>query len=124
MIIIEKFDIKKYTLEKKSFALDIDVFNIGNGYGDVDCLGESYFYSSKSIAEIRKDIWIEIEQYLPRYKANPKSTKWYYKTKYLSGLIQITKAYKILGKVKLISTSELEKAELFKRVIEWLVTQI
>jgi hypothetical protein len=143
MITIEEFDPSKFNLEKVSFAMSSKVFNVGQGNGVEDGLGNSPLWNRHlTTAQMREIFWNEIKKYLPRYKRGELPVfggepSWY-RGMYFRQLMQIAEAVK-QHDVKLIYQGDSasayafgtlryaelrEHCEMIKRCIEYLVLSI
>jgi hypothetical protein len=130
MIILEQFNPQICQVEKKGFRLSDKVFNISEGWtDDYDVLGSSYLWRyDYTIEQQRINIWQEIQVYLPRYQhgnfpiwgPQPRG----YHGMYFKHLMHIVEAAQKHETVKLLYISDRHHAELIKRCIEWLLTQV
>ncbi len=137
MITLEQFNPQICQVEKTRFRLSDKVFNVSEGWTqDYDVLGSSYLWRyDRTTEQQRIIIWQEIQQYLPRYQGG-KLKIWaaeprWYRGMYFKHLMQIVEFAKQHENVKLIYISDSEAlrrnrshAELIKRCVEWLLTQV
>ncbi|MBN3961754.1 hypothetical protein [Nostoc sp. NMS8] len=128
-VILEQFDPNKFRLEKVGFRLSDKCFNVCGGWGDDDDLRYSRLYRGQWTTEqVRQQLWQEIKQYLPRYKAGElklygEEPRWY-RGKWFKAIMFLVEAAKEHGYVKLIYASDRPHAEMIKRCVEWLLTQV
>ncbi|RCJ27291.1 hypothetical protein A6S26_12695 [Nostoc sp. ATCC 43529] len=128
-VILEQFDPNKFTLEKVGFELSNKCFNVCGGWGGDDGLRYSYLYRrSWTTQEFRQELWQEIKQYLPRYKAGElkvygEEPRWY-RGRWFRSVMLLVEAAKKHGYVKLIYVDDRPHAEMIKRCVEWLLTQV
>lgn len=140
MVILEKFDHSKFTVEKVGFQVSGNVYNVSEGlyetHGD-DYLRCSYLWRGRySNEEFRLKLWNEIKKYLPRYLRGDlfvQQKNWRGEEVlvirnccgfYFNHLITLAEKIADGKEVKLLYLSDRDHAELIKRCIEWLAQQI
>lgn len=124
---LEKFNPRLFTTEKVSFQLSSKCFHVGQGDADTragiddDGLRESPLWRGwRSNVEFRKLLWDECRKHLPEYLANRNKGRIGFYLPHLLSLVEAANQQDI----KLVYIDDLEHAELIKRCIEWLATQI
>lgn len=130
MITIEKFDRSIYDNEKTSFQIGSKVFNVSEGtytdWNDDELWCSPLWKHSRSNEELRQTLWVEIKRWLPVYLSEGKSAinKSRRPGYMFLSLMQLVETYLEYGELKLIYISDREHAELIKRCVLYLETQL
>lgn len=125
MITIQQFDVKQFNnIEKVSFRIADTTFHVDQHYGDRILYSSPVYKYNSNVEETRLELWAEIQKYLPKYKAGEIQLFGKVTGYYFTYLMQLAEAYKKHKFVTLVYVSDRPHAELIKRCILWLTTQI